>query len=187
AALRAEEAVVDGACAQAVEVLEEARTVVRADGTDEDRAAVAENLLGGILAWIGNDRPLPRTVDGENRAWPDGRAFGKPAPMTAPYAVTIQAAPAGHPTETSGADSRAWQRPPRFFLAVRKEALHFTAARGRHALRLFGRRPADGRAPSSRPDDAGGDDAPAERQADARRRRNAPRSHPPFAGAGRGQ
>src|SRR5262249_27730611 len=70
AALCAEEAVVDGARAQPVEVLDEVLTIVGADGTDENRAAVAEYLLGGILPWIGNAVPLPCAVQAENGIWP---------------------------------------------------------------------------------------------------------------------
>jgi hypothetical protein len=50
AALRAEEAEIDRARAQAVEVLDEAIAVVGTDGADEDRAAVTEDLLGRVLA-----------------------------------------------------------------------------------------------------------------------------------------
>jgi len=75
AALCAEEAVVDGARAQPVEVLDEVLTVVGADGTDENRAAVAEDLLGGILPWIGNAVPLPCAVQAENGIWPGARPF----------------------------------------------------------------------------------------------------------------
>src|SRR5207244_1844251 len=51
--LGVEEAEVDGARAQAVEVVEETVAVLGADGADVDRAAVLQHLVGGIVAGDG--------------------------------------------------------------------------------------------------------------------------------------
>ena len=57
--LRAQEAEVDRARAQAVEVLGEALLVVGPDGADVDRPAVAQDLFDGVVAEVGRHRWLP--------------------------------------------------------------------------------------------------------------------------------
>jgi hypothetical protein len=60
--LRAEEAEVDGARAQAMEVLDEAIAVLGPDRPDVDRASVAKDLLRGVLAEISDRARLARGV-----------------------------------------------------------------------------------------------------------------------------
>ncbi len=50
--LGGEEAKVDGARAQAIEVVDEPRLVVRPDGAQVDRAAVAEDGIPREFAWL---------------------------------------------------------------------------------------------------------------------------------------
>jgi len=69
APLGAEEAEVDRARAQAVEVIEEPLAVVRPDRADVDRAAVAEDGLGGVLTGVGDRGPVARAEP----AWRDER------------------------------------------------------------------------------------------------------------------
>ena len=60
--LRAEESEVDGARAQAMEVLDEAIAVLGPDRPDVDRASVAKDLLRGVLAEISDRARLARGV-----------------------------------------------------------------------------------------------------------------------------
>src|SRR5262249_52291185 len=61
-ALGAEEAEVDRTRAQTVEVVEQTLAVVRADGADVDRAAVAKERLGGVLADVGDRARVARAL-----------------------------------------------------------------------------------------------------------------------------
>jgi hypothetical protein len=58
--LGTEEAKVDGASAQAVEVIEEPLAVVGADRADVDRAAIAQDGLGSVLTGVGDCGPVAR-------------------------------------------------------------------------------------------------------------------------------